>query len=64
MIEYCKIYKGVTRMKYLIDSMDLSVEEIDDLIDLAQDIIKDKYTNKIIVRVSYVIFRREGIRVF
>lgn len=29
-------------MKYLIDSMDLSVEEIDDLIDLAQDIIKDK----------------------
>lgn len=29
-------------MKYLIDPMDLSVEEIDDLISLAQDIIKDK----------------------
>lgn len=29
-------------MKYLIDPMDLSVEEIDDLISLAQDIIKDR----------------------
>ena len=29
-------------MKYLIDPMDLSVEEIDDLIALAQDIIKDR----------------------
>lgn len=34
-------------MKYLIDPMDLSVEEIDNLISLAQDIIKDptKYQN-------------------
>lgn len=29
-------------MKYLIDPMDLSVEEIDDLISLAQDIMKDR----------------------
>lgn len=29
-------------MKYLIDPMDLSVKEIEDLIDLAQDIIKDR----------------------
>lgn len=29
-------------MKYLIDSMDLSVEEIDELIDIANDIIKDR----------------------
>lgn len=29
-------------MKYLIDSMDLSVEEIDELIAIANDIIKDK----------------------
>ena len=27
-------------MKYLIDPMDLSVEEIDELIDIANDIIK------------------------
>lgn len=34
-------------MKYLIDPMDLSVKEIDDLISLAQDIIDDpkKYQN-------------------
>lgn len=31
-------------MKYLIDPMDLSVEEIDELIDIANDIIKDRYT--------------------
>ena len=29
-------------MKYLIDPMDLSVEEIDELIDIANDIIKDR----------------------
>lgn len=29
-------------MKYLIDPMDLSVEEIDDLLSLAEDIIKDR----------------------
>lgn len=29
-------------MKYLIDTMDLSVEEIDELIDIANDIIKDR----------------------
>jgi len=29
-------------MKYLIDTMDLSVEEIDQLIELAEDIIKDR----------------------
>ena len=29
-------------MKYLIDPMDLSVEEIDELIDIAKDIIKDR----------------------
>lgn len=29
-------------MKYLIDPMDLSIQEIDDLIELAQDIIKDR----------------------
>ena len=29
-------------MKYLIDPMDLSVEEIDELIDIASDIIKDR----------------------
>ena len=29
-------------MKYLIDPMDLSVEETDELIDIANDIIKDR----------------------
>ena len=29
-------------MKYLIDPMDLSVEDIDELIAIANDIIKDK----------------------
>lgn len=29
-------------MKYLIDPMDLSVEEINELIDIANDIIKDR----------------------
>ena len=34
--------KKETIMKYLIDPMDLSVEEIDELIDIANDIIKDR----------------------
>lgn len=34
--------KKETLMKYLIDPMDLSVEEIDELIDIANDIIKDR----------------------
>ena len=34
--------KNETLMKYLIDPMDLSVEEIDELIDIANDIIKDR----------------------
>ena len=29
-------------MKFLIDQMDLSVEEIDEQIDIANDIIKDR----------------------
>ena len=48
-------------MKYLIDPMDLSVEEIDELIDIANDIIKDRTRyqdvcrHKILATLSYVI---------
>lgn len=34
--------KGNRKMKYLIDPMDLSIEDIDELIDIANDIIKDR----------------------
>lgn len=37
-------------MKYLIDPMDLSVEEIDELIDIANDIIKDRTRYKDVCR--------------
>ncbi len=37
-------------MKYLIDPMDLSVEEIDELIDIANDIIKDRTRYQVVCR--------------